>query len=824
MGLLSSSLSLALVCVGCADGALSKDEAAADQAIDSSAWDALVAQAENAYGKNDHETSAELYRKAAQLAGEAGDERRAVALTAQRAVCLKFLGRTDEAREALVPTLARARELGDLRTEGLALGNLVRVEGLAGNDALALSYLDELAELAERIEDPRLEVQTLEQAAMLALDLGQFELALARIDTALEHNAANEEEDDRRDALMRQRAAISVRRRDDEGALAAWAAAPAVGASLANRALLLSELGLHQDASEVAAGAAVLFDAEGELRQAERDQALFLHLSEAVSAGQVDDVQKQLDAIFASAASARVSAPFRFVEGRLLLARGDAAQALLSLEQAREGFADDPVANTAALLAAVAEGLSGDLDGAHARLDVLAASPSRAVVRGWLMAEVSPSSTLSMERMPGLIERGGAGTYRELLSLRRACPVPLPSLAWIALHHSLADADRLRGAGRGEQADQLVRDGATLSLRWQLLERQGACRGDWPSADVTASAFARIDDWVAGRLSDDEAIVVVVSDTRLSYLLLCTSLWGATTFGLPPSKDLASRGEDIAQALKGGDTLAVAQAGRRLHQTLFGSKALEDLADHSRWALVLPESLASVPPALLVSADIKEGQPVSWQVLSHVLRLLPHAPLFDAAASAAEDRRGWLRFGEPLIVDQATAFTTTQLGLRYGAGALSTGPLRPGQPDTAKVAGAAATASALRDAAAQVAALELSVPAFGGGRLGGLLLSPDAAADFGDEQVGFMPWHRLIDLDLPPLVVFDRSRFDPGDPTYGVNHAGACVLAGGAQWLASTRWPLPPQVRVSLLGALSQEVMSGLAADVALATLHRVFL
>ncbi len=829
LGLVCLGLALFGV-LGCADGPGAAGEEPASAVGEAGApWDALVAQAQESYGENDHETSAELYRQAASLAREAGDERRAVALTAQRAVCLKFLGRTDEAREALIPTLASARELDDRRTEGLALGNLVRIEGLAGNDEVALGYLDELAALADRIDDPRLEVQTLEQAAMLALDLGHLQLALDRIDTALERNAPNVGEDDRREALIRQRAVVSARQRDDEGALISWAAAPAVGASLANQALLFADLGLHGKASEAGAAAMVLFAEEGELRSKERDQALYLHLAEALSAGELDAVEPQLDAILSSTESMEATAPFRLLRGRLLLARGQPTEAQVSLDLARTGLGDDLAATTAALLSAVARGLAGATSEAHEVLDSLPAGPPRALVRGWLMAEVAPTHTLAMERLGGLDTSGVIGQFGELQSLRRACPVPLPSLAWIALHHHLSDADRQRGAGRVTEADRLVQDGVALSLRWQLLERQALVRGGWPEPEVSANAFQRIDDWVAGRLSLDEALIAVIPDARLSYLVICTAQLGATSLGLPPAHDLAARGLDVALALKSGDEMAVAQAGWRLHQSLFGRRALEDLAGHSRWALILPESLSSVPPALLVSAEPQAGEPVDWLVLSHVSRLLPHAPLFGADAADPDEkqdgaRKGWLRFGEPTNPGSASAFTLAQLAQRYGEAALSTSRLRPGAAGEAQVSGQQATASHLRQVVGQVAALELSVPALGGGRLGGLVLSPDVSAALGDEQAGFMPWHRLADLDLPPLLVIDRCRFDPGDTTWGVGYAGACAAAGGARWLAATRWPMPGPVREGLLGALAAAVADGVPPDLALASLQRGFI
>jgi hypothetical protein len=813
-----------LLLAACADESsdLSPGNAAGNPASagDERPWDQLVAQAEVAYEQEDHERSAALYLQAAAQATAAGDQRRAISLTAQRAVCLKFLGRTDEAREALIPTLASARALGDQRTEGLALGNLARVETLAGNDALALGYLDQLTQLSVAIGDPRLEVQTMEQAAMLALSMGQLQMARVRIDAALVSNLKNVGEDDRRHALMRQKASILVRLRDDEGALAAWAAAPAVGASLANRALLLSELGLHAQSSLVAAEAARLFDEEGPLRHDERDEALYLSLSEALRAGERDDVQRRLDVLLAGDVHARAAAPFRVLQGRLSLSLGASAEAATVLEQARAALGNEPLADLAGLLAAVARGRAGQLSEAHALLDTLSAGPARAVLRGWLMADAAPTNSLALERLPGLDSSSGLAGRSALQSLRRACPLPLPSLAWVSMHHHLSDADRHRAAGRHELADATVRDGARLALRWQLLERQAEVRGDFPSAADTATAFARIDDWVAGRIAADEAVIVVLADAHLSYLLVCTSALGASTFGLPPSADLAGRGSAVAEALASGDELAVALAGRQLHRTLFGRRALEDLAGRTRWALILPESLASVPPALLVSEEPSAGQPVAWMVRTHALRQLPHAPL-AGPAQADEQRKDWLRFGEPLVSQDDRTFTLAQLAQHYGGASLISHRLRPGGSPASRRVGAAATASGLRDLVSRSAALELSVPAFGGGRLGGLVLSPDEAATYGDERVGFMPWNRLAQLDLPPLLVLDRCRIDPRDENFGVSHVAACVLAGGARWLVLTRWPMPSSIRESLMGALVAEVTRGIAPDHALAALQR---
>ena len=788
--------------------------------------DELVGQAESFYDANDHDSSAEIYRRAAAVARAEGDLRRATALEAQSGVCLKMAGRTGEAREALLPALEAARGFDDARTEGLALGNLARVEALDGNFELALDYLQQLAALAERIDDPRLEVQTLEQVAMVSLDLGDAEGALATLDRALEANAANVGgEDDRRDALLRQQASVQVQLVDDEGAVASWNAATPAPAAMANQALLLSELELHEAAATLARAAAHQFDEEGPTRRRERDDALLLSISEDLRAGERARCRERLDAVLQSGADARALAPFHVIEGRLALTEGRADEAADVLQAAAQAFDDESRAEPVLWLAAVARGVAGQLDQGRALLDPLPPSLARCVVLGWLHREQPPATGLALDLLPELA-RAAPGDDRSLTVLERNCPVPLPSLAWLALHHHLADADRLRSSGRGELAEEWLRRGADAALTWQWLEARRRLAGRWPEGGVPAHTAAWITAATQGHLPDDEALIAVLPSSLLSYEILCTSSLGATSFGVPAEAELASLVGGIAAALHAGDRDAVAAPAHKLYEALFGLRARIDLADRSRWTLLLPDVLAAAPPALWVTGDVLPGQPASWLVRERLLRLLPHAPT-RAPAAAPLSVGSWLRAGEPSLDPDRSALVVPALRQRYGDSILQPGALRrvPGDgADEGVLTGAALTASGLEVAAAGMSVLELSVPGLGGGRLAGLLLSPDPLARRGDERAGVLPWFRLGELRLPPVVILDRTRFDPTDREHGMASAAAAVLAGSTDWAMLSRWPLPPAARARLLAGFALGLSSGADPATALVLAQRTWL
>ena len=139
---------------------------------------------------------------------------------------LQEAAQADEARALLEPVLATAREMGEIRIEGLALGNLARVESIAGNVDVALDYMDQLVGFSVEHPDERTEILTREQMAVLLERLGRYKEALRCFDEALERNQLLDlGADDRRDALLRQKGWTLVQLGDDFGAIAAWAAA-----------------------------------------------------------------------------------------------------------------------------------------------------------------------------------------------------------------------------------------------------------------------------------------------------------------------------------------------------------------------------------------------------------------------------------------------------------------------------------------------------------------------------------------------------------------------------------------------------------------------
>jgi hypothetical protein len=780
----------------------------------------LVSRAETLYDRNDHDSSAALYARAAELAREAGDERMATAYDAQQGVCLKMADRPAEARVLLEPALEAARAFGDQRTEGLALGNLARVEGMQGNHELAIDYMEQLAALALQIEDPRLGVQTLEQAAMLSLTLGDTASALERIDRALVLNESNLEQDDRCDALLRQRAAVQVRMGDHEGAVGSWGDAAPAPAAMANQALLLADLGLHEAAGDLALEASLGFEEAGAVRRPERDEALLLSLSEHLRAGKLEQVGQRLTSVLSSPAEPAVLARFELLSGRLALRESRAADAVDALSRARADLGESPEAEVAAWLETVALALDGRPDDADALLAEQPDSLARTVLRAWLHADRPPAQGLAVDLMPQLGEGRVPERDASLEVLLRSCPVILPSLAWSTLHHHLADADRLRQAGRDDMADGLIRRGVASCLRWQYLETRRRLLGAWPEGGVPAEAGAWIDAHVAGDMPSQEGLVVIVPGELLSYQVICTSSLGATTFGLASRGDLATQAGRVSSALRSSDRDGVALPSAALFAALFSERARIDLADRALWTLVLPDELAAVPPAMWVVGDVRPDQPVSWLVRERVLRLLPHAP---AARSPAVARDGWTQMGEPAFDPRRSALVVPALVQRYGDDVLDPGTLRQptGDGELERWQGEQATAARLEQASASCLVLEASVTALGGGRLAGLLVSPDELAARGDARAGVVPWHRVAELELPPVLILDRSRFDPGSSD---GMALAAAATARAEWTLLSRWPLPVPVRERQLQTVAEALAQELDPASALASAQRAWL
>ncbi len=765
---------------------------------------ALEGDAQAAYDAGDHEASAAAWLRIEELAREAGDEAGVVAARAQRGVCLKMLDRIDEARALMEPALARARALGLARVEGLALGNMARIESMSDDLEAALGYLDELVAFSVEHADERTEILTREQAAVLVDRLGRPEEAVRRFDEALARQAVLDlGDDDRTAALHRQKGAALLRLGDDLGALAAWDAGGDAATTLANRAQQLALLGLHAEAAETALAAARAFEGEADRRDGARDQALALSFGELLLSGQLEACRRELDAVLAGADDPVSRAPFELVAARLELTEGDAPAAAELARSARTAAADELLAQQAGWIEAVALVKSARPDEA---LDVLAALPdslARTVLHGWLLDVVPDTSATAAELLPRLDPATDDADDASLSVLRRTCPEPLPGPAWLALHLALSDADRLRAIGQDAAADARLDDGIVAALRWQASETLEAVLGRRPDAALVDSE-ERVRGWLAGGLPPEEAVVAVLPGVRHSYLVIFTSDLGGTTFGLPPGASLLGATEAVVDAMRGGRLDAVAHASHDLYTKLLDERALADLEGRTLWTLLLPDELTGVPPGMWVTRRWSGG-PVAWLLRDHDVRLMPYvAPegLGErglAPAAPAGDGR-WARFGEPALdVDELSLAAAAARGA-FGSGALATGTLRSGEPEP--VRGDACTTAAVLDALRDAAVVELSVPGVGGDRLGGLLLAPDASAPRGDAAAGLLPWRRLAGSPIGADVVLDRTRFDPSDVRHGAAHAAAALVAGGARQVLLTRWPLPDTLRDGMLERL----------------------
>jgi hypothetical protein len=802
-----------------------------------------AAEAADLERRGEHARAAAAHAEAARLAEQEGAPARALEYRGQQAVCLKLAGDVEAAHRLMLEVLAQARATGDRRTEGLALGNLVRLESLLGNPRQGLSYLDELAAYSAEERNPRLEIQTLEQAADGALMLGEPARALERIDRALAVNAelpGDEVGVKARQRLLSLKGSVLVALGDDTGADALWGELPQTGALLGNRARQAALLGLHARAADLGFAAAQALEAEGPERRELRDQALLLGLSELLEAGDFDGVQARLEPVLAASTDEIALAPFHALRARLALRRGTPVDAPADLARAHAALAGTPAAEEAGLLLGWALLLNDRVDEALATLEPLPPSHARQLLQLRALTLQPPDATLIREALPDLAPERWSPADRSLAALADAVGPELPSLAFAALDAGITDSERLRAQGNEAMAGVVLQGAARDALCWQALQAVAEVPGR--TLDETGLLVQRawVARWVERRQPAERALIVVLPGRASSYLLLCTHELGATSFAIAGRDALAAAAAAVVDGLRTPGTQTVAAAAHALYSAVLPRRALEDLQNATHWTLILPPELLAAPPPLWVTTAPgggapgsgasgegarDDGAPVAWLVRERVLALLPHAPTPATPPDPDAPRPepvGWLSMGSPAVDRTRLPLVAEQWFVRYGEGVFEAGPPKP-VPQGVVVEGAAATAVALRQALPRATGLQLSLPGAGGGRLGGLLFAPAEGTPWGDETAGFLPWHRCAQLALPPQVVLDGTRFDPADARHGPGYAASALLAHAREALF-TRWPPPGAVRDGMVRHVHAELAAGRTLSEALAAAQRSWL
>lgn len=779
----------------------------------------LGAEAARLQAAGDHSASAARFEEAAALAMSAGLTDLARGYRAQAGVCFKLAGSVPRAHEIMLDVLADARATGDRKHLGLALGNLARLEDMGGDTAAGIGYLDQLAGFAREEDDALLEVLTLEQAATAAFSLGDLEGASARLKQALSTDLVLSASDRRRDALLALLASVRAGSGDDEGAEALWQMLNSSPASLANHARHLSDLGLHVEAADIAWLAVEGFNAEGADRVRQRDRALALHIAELLRAGELDACATQLDRVLRHDQPAEALAAFRVLSGRLALARRRAPDAIEPFRTALDSLADSRETELVSLLLAYALHQSERDADALLLLESLPESHARASLTTWVLTASPDDAELIGEAVPEFRSASFDPTDESLDQLADLVPMPLPSRALIAIEAGIADASRLRAAGAEAMAAVILTDSAQEALAWQAIDARRGVFGLPITAEGIAARAEVIHAWASRSMPADRALIAVIPGERGSYLLVCSAEHGASSFPLPPSSVLDKRAGEVVSALRGNELGTVARAAWQLDTTLLGKLARVDLEPATHWTFILPGSLAMVPPAMLVGQEPEPGQPVAWRLRERVISLLPH--VLAVRDDKTPRGQGWLTVHAPSVDAARLSLTAAVWTARYGTAVWLATPVRDVDPSR-ELTGTRANVPLLAATVSGADGLRVSAPGAGAGRLGGLMLAPSTLAPSAGEVAGLLPWHRLADMDLPPDVILDGTRFDLG-PGGGPSHVATAVLSR-AQRLLLARWPLPGPVRDTMVERVRSRLGQGLALDDALAEVQRDFL
>ena len=765
--------------------------------VDSESAVVLQREAEELHEAGSHKESAERYRVAALAAEEAGDTTLALGLRAQSGVCLKMDGRPGEALVVMEAALKEAKERGVARVEGLALGNLARIHDLLGQDEEGLAYRDALVEFALRVGDSRLAVLTLEQAALAAGNRGDGAGSKERLERALALDPQLQEGDRRRPALLRQKADLLAKGGEDLEAILLWSD-PEVGGTAVGQgrqAEFFSALGLHQEAADFAWQSALAFGRSDELGAGrKRDFATLLHIEELARVGLVAQAHDRIDKILESGSWAGHKKggpsssllPFQLAKARFDLA-SDRPEGVAEKFEALEEAGADPI--ECQILRVVALIREERWDEAWNGLEGLPQNQAKGLLTGWLLLQGGTSAPSSSDVM-GNLQIGDGILDGSLAQLRRAVPFPLPSAAMVRMDVTLQEVGRLRAEGQEEEARQHLQQGVVEALLWHGVEQRGRVTGLAPQV-LTKDERGAVVSWVEGGLPEGHALMAVIPGEHASYVVLCRGGFPVTTFPLPPLQYLEMREYAVIEALLTGDVGDCIETGYAYYKTLFPPGMREDLRGISHITAILPDALFGVPLGVLAISPSVPNQPPVWFVYDHVVSYLPHV-LVKVGSPPLQGE--WMHVGEPAVHLDALEWLGERLLARHGQDVVHGGRLRKtgGDPD---LTGDRLGAGNLWKLAGQAGVLELSVPAVGGGRLGGLLLAPDLESDREDERQGFVPWHRMASLPLPGTVLLDRSRFPPDESEFGAAYAVTCLMTSVRRSLLS-RWPspLPPEI------------------------------
>ncbi len=137
----------------------------------------LVEQGKQEYAKGNHATAADLFAQAAQVYADAQDELNAAEMKNNQSVALLQAGKAKEALDATDGTEEVFQKAGDLKSQGIAVGNrAAALEGLKKVDE-ALAEYERAASLLERAGEGDMHSIVRKAAANLNLKRGRVTAA-----------------------------------------------------------------------------------------------------------------------------------------------------------------------------------------------------------------------------------------------------------------------------------------------------------------------------------------------------------------------------------------------------------------------------------------------------------------------------------------------------------------------------------------------------------------------------------------------------------------------------------------------------------------------